>query len=156
MRLGQHGRHNPAPRNPLVDQVDHAERDSNAFRSFFERWYREHGHRSRQMPELGHKHHAGFEGDVTLKDEIQNVDESFERLRKEIDVRGGVTPYAVGQMHDAVEHATEVDRIIGGPDRRDRTYDDLAAQWNLLKARINDMADIFKVPRVPVEPSSGG
>lgn len=134
--------------NPLVNQVFHTERDANAFREYYEIYYRDQGHSSRPTPGLGHKHHAGYDEDVTLKDEIQNMDESLEKLRGDAGRRGYVTSWGTELMGDVTEHATAVDRMIRGAGTSEPFWRALANRWQALREEINILADIYRVQPV--------
>jgi hypothetical protein len=138
----------------LRDQVDHTERESNSFRDYFEHHFRWRGHAQRYIPETGydrHAEHQGRNGQMTLGDAIQNLDEDFERLRAEVD-HNGRTRRSSDLMDEIVDHMSDVNtRIVGVRDgyefSRDRNwrYDGsaLSSSWRDLRADINDLARSF-------------
>lgn len=108
---------------PLVDR---SERESNAFRKYFE----SHNAKGR----LGRYHDNRY-----LKDQIQGMDEAFERLRSRADDRRP----GVGkeQLVDALNHARQIDREIYDARDTKRTI----REWNDLRITLNRLADLYDV-----------
>ena len=108
---------------PLVDTT---ERQSNAFRKSCE----SHDSRGR----LGRYHDNRY-----LKDQIQSMDEAFERLRSRADDRRpGV---GKDQLVDALNHARQIDREIYDARDTKRTI----REWNDLRGTLNRLADLYDV-----------
>jgi len=138
-------------RTDLRRLVDRAERDSNAFRSYFERNFRSNGHERRYDNDNnwngrgGHAEHQGRYGQMSLKDAIQNLDEDMERLRKEID-RNRESRYAQSLISEIREHAADVDARMPraadwysyNNDNRGWRYDrsELSQRWARVRSDI--------------------
>ena len=104
--------------------VDRAERQSNAFRHWYEKVYARRGF-----------HRDGDARD--FKHDIQDMDEAMERLRhKADDRRPGV---GRGELQDALRHARDIDREIG----RDRDTRFTYREWQDLRDTLNDLARIY-------------
>lgn len=160
---GRDYRYDQRDNRGLRNLVDQAERESNAFRDYFERHYRDRGH-SKQYDYRGdHGDHEGRYGQMTLKDAIQNLDEAFERLRSAVgrnDYRDRGTRDA---MRDILEHSRDVDVRIGrvgdayifdqsdrwnggynnGYNMRGRGGDELSYRWRELRRDIDRLARMF-------------
>lgn len=126
-------RHRRDPRPMIVRHtwgvrplVDRAERESNAFRAWFERNY--------DRRNLGRYHDNRW-----LKGQIQDLDESMERLRSKADDRRP----GVGreQLLQALSHARQIDREI----RNDRDTRFTVGEWNDLRRTLNDLARLYDV-----------
>ena len=152
----------------LKELVARTERESNAFRSYFERNFRSNGHGKRDdRYQNDHADHQGRRGEMTLKDAIQNLDEAMERLRNAVNsnVRGRRMSEIVD---DISEHSRDVDQRIGhvtdsydyfgggnnnrrggnynnSYNNRDWRYDrsDLSRDWNELERDINQLVRIL-------------
>lgn len=134
--------------------VDRTERESNSFRAYFERNFRSNGHEPRYDRGDMHPEHQGRDGQMSLKDAIQNLDEDMERVRREID-RHRDSRYARSLVDDIQGHSNDVDRRMGrvgdwysfggsgGP--RSWRYDrsDLSRRWSRLRDDIRDMSNYF-------------
>lgn len=124
----QRGRRYGTPRRDWVVRplVDSAERQSNAFRAYFE----SHDARGR----LGRFHDNKY-----LKNQIQDMDEAFERLRsKADDRRPGV---GKPELQDALRHARMIDReVYFAPDTRKTIR-----EWNDLRITLNSLANLYDV-----------
>ena len=108
---------------PLVDTT---ERQSNAFRDFFEHHVSD--------GRMGRYHDNQY-----LKHQIQLMDESFERLRdKADDHRPGI---GVGDLQDALKHARMVDREIYFAGDNNRTI----REWSDLRYSLNSLASLYQV-----------
>lgn len=108
---------------PLVDTT---ERQSNAFRDYFEHHVSD--------GRMGRYHDNQY-----LKAEIQRMDEAFERLRaKADDHRPGI---GVGELQDALRHARLVDREIYFAGDSNRTI----REWVDLRTSLNQLADLYQV-----------
>ncbi len=104
---------------PLVVRT---ERESNAFRAWFER--------------------SSFRRDSGLKRNIQNMDEALERLRsKASDSRPGL---GRDELNRALAQARIVDRKVS-PRRQGRVAN---REWNDLRRTLNDLARVYGVGRV--------
>jgi len=134
-------------RQDLRGEVDGVERESNSFRAYFERNFRDNGH-AKRWNGYGHAEHEGRNGQMSLQDAIQNLDEDFERLRSEIN-RHGQTRQARSLMNEIVNHMRDVDvRIDRVADNynfgreRDWRYSssELYTRWQDLKGDINDLS----------------
>lgn len=135
--------------NPLVAEVTEAERESNAMRAVYERWSGDHGDRRR-----GDRNAHVYLTNGTLKDEIQFLDEAFEKLRGEVSRRGTLTPRARDLVDDIVEHGIRVDRMVGGVRNQDRFWDEVAGRWAELRDHIDSVADLARVPGIRNAPRS--
>ncbi|GEM_PF-3932315 len=108
---------------PLIDT---AERQSDAFRAYFE------SHDARER--LGRYH-----DDKYLKRQIQKMDEAFERLRgKADDHRPGL---GKGELQKALDHARLVDREIYYASETNRTI----REWTEPRGTFNDLARLYGV-----------
>ncbi len=108
---------------PLVDTT---ERQSNAFRDFFEHHVAD--------GRMGRYHDNQY-----LKSQIQEMDEAFERLRsKADDHRPGI---GVGDLQNALKHARMVDREIYSAGDNNRTI----REWSDLRGSLNALADLYQV-----------
>jgi|GEM_PF-3449498 len=138
-------------RRDMKDWVDSMERESNSFRDYFEHNFKAYGHKQEVWDRSGdysHPEHEGRNGNMTLLDAIQNMDEAFERTRGEVD-RHGVTRQAREMMTEIVDHSRDVDsRIDRVADNyrfnndRNWRYDkrsELYHRWQDLKADIHDL-----------------
>ena len=108
---------------PLVDA---AERQSNAFRQYFENNF--------AKGRIGRYHDNKF-----LKNHIQRMDEAIERLRsKADDRRPGI---GKGELQQALAQARTVDREIyfAGDTRK------TIREWTDLRATFNDLARLYRV-----------
>ena len=136
----------------LKNQIDQMERESNAFRFYFEHNFRSNGHKETHYDSSSrdaHPEHMGRNGNMTLKDAIQNLDEDFERLRSEVDRHGRTTARAHELMSEIMEHMQDVDVRINrvsvsynynGRERNWR-YDrsELSNRWNDFKSDLQDL-----------------
>ena len=108
---------------PLVDTT---ERQSNAFRDFFEHHVSD--------GRMGRYHDNQY-----LKHQIQLMDEAFERLRaKADDHRPGI---GVDDLRQALNHARQVDREIYFAGDSNRTI----REWSDLRVSLNQLADLYQV-----------
>ena len=108
---------------PLVDTT---ERQSNAFRDFFEHHVAD--------GRMGRYHDNQF-----LKAQIQRMDEAFERLRaKADDHQPGI---GVEDLRQALNHARTVDREIYFAGDNNRTI----REWSDLRVSLNQLADLYQV-----------
>jgi hypothetical protein len=117
----------PANRDWVVRPlVNDAERESNSFRAWFERNYS--------------RLHLGRERDSRwLKHEIQEMDESMERLRSRADDnRPGI---GREDLVDAIAHARKIDGEI----LRDRDTRFTYREWTDLRRTLNDLARLYDV-----------
>ncbi len=106
--------------------VDRAERQSNAFRAWYEHIYAKD--RLRHDP-VAHD----------LKRDIQRLDESMERLRRKADDhRPGI---GREELRDAVRWGSEIDREIGRHRDTRFTY----REWEDLRGTIDDLAHLYEV-----------
>lgn len=140
----------------LRELVNQTERHSNSFRDYFEHNFRSNGHSERWSVSSDydrHPEHQGRNGQMTLRDAIQNLDEDFERLRNEVDHHGR-TRQARQFMDEILEHSGDVDQRMGHvrdwyDNTRDRNwrYDrsDLSSRWRDLRSDINSLARNFGV-----------
>jgi hypothetical protein len=138
----------------LKSIVDRTERHSNSFRDYFEHNFRSNGHSERWTVRAGydqHAEHQGRNGQMTLRDAIQNLDEDFERFRSEVD-HNGRSRHARDLMAEIIEHSGDVDARIGRVSSwynftRDRNwrYDrsDLSSRWRDLRDDIRELNRIF-------------
>lgn len=106
--------------------VDRAERQSNAFRAWYERIY------SRQ-------HFGRDQGAHDYKRDIQRLDRSMERLRhKADDHRPGI---GRDELRDALKWGREINREIGIDSDSRFTY----REWRDLRDTLNTLADMYQV-----------
>ncbi|HTQ10509.1 MAG TPA: hypothetical protein VMI31_10595 [Fimbriimonadaceae bacterium] len=138
-------------RRDMKNWVDAMERESNSFRAYFEHNFKAYGHPHRydSRNDSDHPEHEGANGQMTLKDAIQNMDEDFERLRAEVDHHGD-SREARDLMNEIVDHSRDVDVRIDRVadnyrfnDDRNWRYDrgsELYRRWQDLKADIRDLA----------------
>lgn len=111
--------------------VDRLERQSNNFRSNFERNYGRFTDRSNGW-------HG--RGDRRSYVEIQRLDEAFERLRRKVD--SGDWRSGRGDVETIVRNARGVDRIFSD-DPRARRFGE--GDWGDLRRGINDLARMYNV-----------
>ncbi len=106
---------------PLVDR---AERQSNAFRHWYEKTYS--------------RRHLGRDADARdFKHDIQRLDEAMERVRaKADDHRPGI---GRDELRTAIVRAREIDREIG----RDRDTRFTYREWSDLRDTLNDLARLY-------------
>jgi len=134
----------------LKDLVNRTERESNSFRDYFEHNFRSNGHQSRWSGASGydsHPEHQGRNGQMTLRDAIQNLDEDMERLRADIDHHGR-SRHARDLMSEVMDHMSDVDvRVSRVSDwysyNNDRNWryerSDLSSRWRELRADLNEL-----------------
>ena len=137
--------------NPLMDEVTEAERESNTMRAVYERWSGDHSDRRK-----GDRNAHIYLTNGTLKDEIQFLDEAFEKLRGEVSRRGTLTPRARDLIDDIVDHGIRVDRMIAAVPNRDRFWDEVADRWAELRDHIDSVADLARVPGIRNAPRPYG
>lgn len=106
--------------------VDRAERQSNAFRAWYEHIYA--------------KEHFGRDpGAHDYKRDIQRLDQSMERLRRKADDhRPGI---GRDELRDALKWGREINREIGVDSDSRFTY----REWRDLRATLNSLADMYQV-----------
>jgi hypothetical protein len=122
---------NRVPRTSSIRAlVDRAERESNSFRADFERTYDR-----RDLNRYGR-------GDDARR-AIQRLDESFERLRSEVDDRNPRRGRDEAQA--VVRYAREVERLF---DRNRGFHSTVRGDWNRLRASINLIARYYDLPAV--------
>lgn len=114
----------------VESQVRQAERQSNAFRAWFERNY------SRRR--LGREHDNRW-----LKNEIQNLDEAMERLRGKADDNRPNQGRA--QIEDALAHARRIDRELIFDRDRDTRF--TIPEWVDLRVTLDGLARTYNVRR---------
>jgi hypothetical protein len=131
-------------RRDMRRMIDRTERESNSFRQYFEDHFRANGHERRYGGETGHAEHQGRNGQMSLKDAIQNLDEDMERLRHEVD-RNRDMRYARALTDEIRDHAADVDARMPrvaewysfGGDRRWRwDSSELSQRWSRLRGDI--------------------
>lgn len=115
-------------RRDLRGLVVDAERQSNAFRAWFERNY--------DRRRLGREHDNRW-----LKGEIQDLDETMERLRG----RAGDRDRARDLVGEAMDHARRIDRelVLGG----DRDTRFTVREWVDLRLTLDSLARAYNVRR---------
>lgn len=106
--------------------VDRAERQSNAFRAWYEHIY--------AKDRLRHDPNAR-----DFKRDIQHMDEAMERLRRKADDhRPGI---GRNELQDALSWAAEINREIG----RDRDTRFTYREWEDLRNTLDDLAHLYQV-----------
>jgi|GEM_PF-2907174 len=110
-------RRNPIYRNAFTGDVAYAEQSSNEFRAALER--------RRDAPR-------------GLKTEVQRLDETLERLRREAEAFGGVTIRGTELLRDALSRADGIDREFRGED-------DLSQRWSRLQSVLDSLARTYRV-----------
>lgn len=105
-------------RNPFVGDVDYAERESNNFR---------HDYEERRHDPLG------------IKADVQRMDESLEKVRREAENFGGVTGRGADLMRDALDAEDRIDR------RFRNTNDPQRRQWDDLRRLVDRLAREYRV-----------
>lgn len=128
-------RRGPVVRRPAVVRsnaqvrtlVDRAERNSNALRNSFERDFNRYN--LNRIP-VGER----------AKQNVQQLDESFERLRDVADDRNVIN--GRDEMRKVVREAEDVDRIFS---RNRQIASTVRGQWNRLRDDINQLARIYGI-----------
>lgn len=110
--------------------VDRAERESNSFRSDFERTY---DRRDLDRYDRGND----------ARRAIQRLDESFERLRREVDDRNPAR--GRDEAQDVVRYAREVERLF---DRNRGFHRTVTGDWERLRATVNQIARAYNLPAI--------
>lgn len=106
--------------------VDRAERQSNAFRAWYEHIY-------------AREHFGRDPGAHDYKRDIQRLDQSMERLRRKAgDHRPGI---GRDELRDALKWGREVNREIGVDSDSRFTY----REWRDLRDTLNTLADMYQV-----------
>lgn len=114
------------------------ERESNSFRDWFER-----NNSRRRM--------GRSQDNRWLKNEIQNLDEALERVRRKADDRR--PERGRSDMQDAMEHARRIDRelvvggVLGGVLGRDRDTRYTVQEWVDFRRTLDDLARAYGVRR---------
>lgn len=102
--------------NPFTGDVEYAERTSNEFRHDYER----------------------RKGDpLRIKDEVQRLDKTLEKLRGEAIDYGSVTDRGRDLMRDVLEAEDRIDRRFRGSD------DPMRGQWTDLRREIDRLANAY-------------
>lgn len=128
VRRGRPGVVRKAPLSSLRGLVDRTERESNALRNSFERDYNKY--RLNRLP-------AG----ERAKENVQELDESFERLRGEVDDRNPAR--GRDEMRKVLRQAEDVDTIFGN---HPEIVAVVRGQWRTLREDINRLAQHYGLP----------
>ena len=105
-------------RNPFTGDVDYAERASNDFR---------HDYEKRRHDPLG------------IKADVQRMDETLEKVRKEAEAYGGATDRGADLMREALDAEDRIDRRF-----RD-SRDPMRRQWDDTRRTIDRLGHEYRV-----------
>lgn len=138
--------------NGIYNQTADVSSESKRFRDYFEHNFRWRGHSAKYIPETGydqHAEHQGRNGEMTLGDAIQNLDEDLERLRAEVKYHGR-DDRARDLMSEIMDHERDVDSRVGRVrdwydyQEHDRYgHDSLSSMWRDLRGDINSLNRSF-------------
>ena len=118
-------------RGPSVESLaKRTERESNSFRDWFERQYRQR--------RLGRDRDNRW-----LKDEVQNLDEAMERVRHRAD---GNSNRGRNDFEDAMAHARRIDRALVLEHDRDTRF--TIREWIEFRLTLDSLARAYGVRRI--------